>query len=183
MSSSISSVSQTNPYVSSSASSGSNNKYGTGSATSQPAASSSTTDSATLSNTAQFRSLLDRYGMKVEGGTLGQLFSPAFFSESDANNDAHVSPSEFTSLVEQNGGNASLASRMYQEMGGGDDGLSYSQFRQGVGQGSAKDFFNGLVMTRIHSAGSDPAQWLQGLVQLGNESDAAAAKISKEMKG
>ena len=143
----------------------------------------STGDSVTLSDTAQFHALMQRSGLKVEGGTLGQLFSPAFFAGADTNNDAHLSSSEFSSLIEHNGGNTSQASRLYREMGGGDQGLSYDQFRQGIGQGDAKEFFNQLVMTRIKGSGAGPEDWLKQLAQLGAESDAASTKLANELKG
>ncbi len=182
MSNSISSVSQTNTYTWASApSSGSGGSNG--SSSSPQAAAPQASDSVTLSDSAQFHSLLQRYGLKVEGGTLGQLFSPAFFAEADANNDARLSSSEFTSFVEQNGGNASQASKLYQEMGGSGNGLSYDQFRHGVGQGDAKDFLNNLVITRIKGSSTDPTKWLQGLARLGDESDAASSKIAKELTG
>jgi len=181
MSNSISSVSQASPYAAvSSKVHGSSGDHGSTSAPQAVAA--ETADSATLSDAGQFHALLDRFGMKVEGGTLGQLFSPAFFVGADSDNDARLSSSEFTSFVVQNGGNASQASRLYQEMGGGSSNLSYDQFRQGVGQGDAKDFFNNLVMARIKGQGSDLQQWLQNLAQLGDESSAACAKIAHEMK-
>jgi hypothetical protein len=179
MSSSISSVGSANPYAALSTSSGAAGSNAP--AASSQGASPSPVDAVSLSDKAQFQSLLDRYGMKVEGGTLGQLFSPAFFSEADANSDARLSSSEFTSLVEKNGGTASQANRLYQGMGGGDDGLSYAQFRQGIGQGDAKDFFNQLVMSRIKGSGSTASQWLQNLAQLGSESDAAASRMAKEI--
>lgn len=178
--SSVSSISHTQSYPSPAA----HNASASGQATTSTAqiAAPSASDSVSLSDTAQFHALMQRSGLKVEGGTLGQLFSPAFFAGADANNDARLSSSEFSALIEQNGGNASQASRLYREMGGGDQGLSYDQFRQGVGQGDAKDFFNNLVMTRIKGSGSGPDDWLKQLAQLGAESDAASSKLANELK-
>lgn len=154
-----------------------------GSATSSPAAIAQTGDSITLSDDGQFRALCERSGLKVSGGTLGQLFSPAFFVRADTDNSGRLSAAEFTSFIEQNGGNALQAAGLYHAMGGNDKGLTYAQFRAGVGQDEAKDFFNQLVMTRVKGSGTDPHQWLQQLAALGEESSLASETIAKEAGG
>jgi hypothetical protein len=76
MSNRISAAPQANPYPSLSPSAGTSDN--SGSATPMQEAAAQTSDSVTLSGTAQFHALCQRSGLKVEGGTLGQLFFPAF---------------------------------------------------------------------------------------------------------
>lgn len=181
MSNSISSISQTPPFPPPTAPRNSGDQRSA--STSSQGAATPADDSVTLSDSAQFHAFSQRTGLKVTGGTLGQLFAPAFFASADTNNDARLSSSEFASFIEQNGGNAWQATTLYQAMGGNDKGLSYAQFRDGLGQGAAKDFFNNLVMKRVKGSDSDPTKWLERLCALGDESTAASYKIAAELRG